>query len=839
MKCSSGHLLHLTHLPCARRHRCKVCNEVIPRTTRRFMCRWCSDRISEHQDLFGEGQGRKKTLRAAFKEYARDRAETANRVAISSTYDIVSPADGHMRTHRHKRGLGVGEDCRYAVFSDATMGISPNWHIPSNNAIGIAEALEEESCDAAKTLADTVFERCMQMVDVVASEVAAGSDCLDWKWKPCRPNLSKATIKSGYMVKQPMHGNILSQSHLRYFTLTEGLLAWRREDDVGSEVLGALHIESSTLVKLSEKELRVRTSDSELVLLADGTGYSPRKGQEVLEEWAKALKDHVISRRSHKFFAPSPTLSKEAKEPKEGPTPNKPAAEKNGKGNKGDGYEDLTSVPPPQRSTGSTSKGPCLLAWLLEGDDAPQGYSSDVLARYAAEIKLLLVAATDILRSQPCVQDVPAPAKVFGDIHGQFRDLLLILHFYGRPDDTEEDIDGFPVHYVFNGDWVDRGRHQLEVMLFLLAFKIKYPEKVWLNRGNHEDRQQNVRTTKIGCIGFNLACDDAFGPQEGPAVFEAFQSFFEWLPLATCIEQQILVIHGGLGKGDWKIEDLKNVRRPLPSKELSQELDGVVYNILWSDPIQFKSTEHRRDPLQSFGVHDSPRDKHFQIMKNFGRDVTMKFCNSNSISLVIRSHQFTNTCKGYELIHDGFLMRVFSARNYMGSIPNDGGMLMISYGQDACGEVSLLVRPRSIERKPIGRNIAAAQDGKAFAEESISEPYCPKKHLMQLMRPETMRCFGWTHRDTEDFKSCSECGQDDLQQECYFRCRGCGDYDLCIECGDRISQGLQALPAPNSGFSRSTTSFGSPQEQSAASTAQSCLHEGGYSTKTELLRVPS
>lgn len=35
----------------------------------------------------------------------------------------------------------------------------------------------------------------------------------------------------------------------------------------------------------------------------------------------------------------------------------------------------------------------------------------------------------------------------------------------------------------------------------LIAPRIVHPKQVWLNRGNHEDRQQNLRTTKIGGDG--------------------------------------------------------------------------------------------------------------------------------------------------------------------------------------------------------------------------------------------------------------------------------------------------------------------------------------------------
>ncbi|XP_061528357.1 serine/threonine-protein phosphatase with EF-hands 2 isoform X2 [Phycodurus eques] len=147
----------------------------------------------------------------------------------------------------------------------------------------------------------------------------------------------------------------------------------------------------------------------------------------------------------------------------------------------------------------------------------------------------LLLETWKLLRMLPNISRVSTchskEITICGDLHGQLEDLLLIFYKNGTP--------SLEKPYVFNGDFVDRGKDSIEILLVLFAFLLVYPTEVHLNRGNHEDHIINLR------YGFTKEVLTKY-KMHGKRILKLLQKIFSWLPLATVIDQKVLVLHGGI-----------------------------------------------------------------------------------------------------------------------------------------------------------------------------------------------------------------------------------------------------------------------------------------------------
>lgn len=239
------------------------------------------------------------------------------------------------------------------------------------------------------------------------------------------------------------------------------------------------------------------------------------------------------------------------------------------------------------------------------------------------DLKKLCDYVSELLLEECNVQPVCTPVTVCGDIHGQFYDLLELFRTGGQLPDT---------HYIFLGDFVDRGYYSLETLTYLMVLKAKYPDKITLLRGNHESRQ----ITQV--YGFYDECMNKYGNANA---WKYCCRVFDLLTVAALIDGSVLCVHGGLSP---EIKTLDQIRLIDRNQEIPHK--GPFCDLVWSDPEEVK------------GWQTSPRGAGYV----FGQDVTEEFMRINGLMLICRAHQLAH--EGYKYMFDSKLVTVWSAPNY-------------------------------------------------------------------------------------------------------------------------------------------------------------------------------
>ncbi|KAI9099169.1 hypothetical protein K1719_024936 [Acacia pycnantha] len=266
---------------------------------------------------------------------------------------------------------------------------------------------------------------------------------------------------------------------------------------------------------------------------------------------------------------------------------------------------------------------------LLAGRDAKQVQLSE------SEIRQICVNARQIFLSQPNLLELHAPIRICGDIHGQYQDLLRLFEYGGYPP---------AANYLFLGDYVDRGKQSLETICLLLAYKIRYPDKIHLLRGNHEEAKINR------VYGFYDECKRRFNIR----LWKIFTDCFNCLPVAALIDEKILCMHGGLSPELQTLDQIRNIERPIEVPD-----SGLLCDLLWSDP---------NPKIEGWGESDRG------VSCTFGPGALRDFLDKNDLDLICRGHQVVED--GYEFFAKRSLVTIFSAPNY-GEFDNAGALLSV------------------------------------------------------------------------------------------------------------------------------------------------------------------
>lgn len=261
-----------------------------------------------------------------------------------------------------------------------------------------------------------------------------------------------------------------------------------------------------------------------------------------------------------------------------------------------------------------------------------------------------------------------ATTYVFGDIHGQFYDLMQLMDVVDVTTLPERDV-----QLIFLGDYVDRGAFSCEVMLYLLLLKIRFNDKVILLRGNHECESIS------SFYGFRNECRVKYGI----SAYYHFLSVFQSMPVAALLSTSrgnIFCVHGGLSPELKTIDDIQILdrRREIPTT-------GLFCDLLWADPKTYCRNEKIEGDIEPEWEPNRARGCSYY----FNAAAVFEFLTKNNLLSLIRAHEYedegfsfhynSKECQKLDTREEKAmppLVTVFSAPNYCDSYDNSAAYLL-------------------------------------------------------------------------------------------------------------------------------------------------------------------
>ncbi len=182
--------------------------------------------------------------------------------------------------------------------------------------------------------------------------------------------------------------------------------------------------------------------------------------------------------------------------------------------------------------------------------------------------------------------DDGAKIMAVGDLHGDMEALKEIIG-----DFTNRLRNGENIRLVFLGDYIDRGRKSLSVLMSVLELHKEFPDRVVVLRGNHETAD-NLSRRSVGIVLPSIVSDDW---QKG---LDLINSLFANLP-HMALRGKTVFVHGGVpvrqgNSGIIPFYDMNfreffgSAKIPIKDGIENALYDNVIYgfmDILWNDPI--------------------------------------------------------------------------------------------------------------------------------------------------------------------------------------------------------------------------------------------------------------
>lgn len=222
---------------------------------------------------------------------------------------------------------------------------------------------------------------------------------------------------------------------------------------------------------------------------------------------------------------------------------------------------------------------------------------------------------------------------VIGDLHGDLKSLMRLVEIIKLEN---------PKYVIFLGDIVDRGSHQVECLILVLALKIKDSNRYYLIKGNHETLEVNRN------YGF---FQDFLNRFKDPKKFDHIVAIYNALPYSALVNESILCLHGGIPEDYNAINRLRGIKTSEINLIYENNAKSLL-QIMWNDP---------KHNLKGFTESFRGRD-----IKFFGEDVFTDFMRENELDYLIRAHE--RFPEGYKWFFSKQLLSIFSSANYRGTL---------------------------------------------------------------------------------------------------------------------------------------------------------------------------